>query len=109
MERTIFWNRVGVTDTMVGCDVIGTYEVAGVDGAMLRVAGEGTVDTIGVIDVVDVAVIADVGPRCETTRGNVDEGNTKLVIDDVEVGVREGRIDMGMPYTSFLEEFSWEV
>lgn len=61
MEWTRFWNGVWVTDTMGGCDAIGIYVMAGADGAMLKVDGEGIVDTTGVIDVVGATVIEDVG------------------------------------------------
>ena len=34
MERTRFWNEVGVTDTMGGCVVMGICETMGVEWAM---------------------------------------------------------------------------
>ncbi|KAH9303426.1 hypothetical protein KI387_015009, partial [Taxus chinensis] len=88
MERTRFWNGVGVTDTTGGCVVIGICETMGADGVMVWVVNEGTKDTTGVTDTADAVVIAGMGPSCETIGGKVGEGNAILVGTDVEVGIR---------------------
>ncbi|KAH9308793.1 hypothetical protein KI387_036704, partial [Taxus chinensis] len=93
MERKIFWNVVGVIDTTSGCVAISIYETMGLDRVMVWVVEEGTTYTTGVTDTTDVMVITGMGPNFETTGGKVGEGNTTLVEDDVEVGIREGEMD----------------
>ncbi|KAH9296501.1 hypothetical protein KI387_040089, partial [Taxus chinensis] len=56
-----------VIDTRGGCVAMGICETIGTDEVMFWVVDEGIVDVAGVINVVDVAVIAGIGPSCEMT------------------------------------------
>ncbi|KAH9332192.1 hypothetical protein KI387_044336, partial [Taxus chinensis] len=56
----------------------------------------GTVDVTGAMEVTDAAVIAGMGPNCETTGGKVNAGNIEPDGVDVGVDVRFKGIDMGM-------------
>ncbi|KAH9330548.1 hypothetical protein KI387_002656, partial [Taxus chinensis] len=73
IERMMFLNGVWVTNMMGGCDAIDTYEEASVDGAMLKVADEGMVDTMGtndiksVTDAIGATYIGDAGSSFDTT------------------------------------------
>ncbi|KAH9322699.1 hypothetical protein KI387_017338, partial [Taxus chinensis] len=79
MERKIFWNGLSVADTMHGYDVIGIYEVAGEDGAILKVVDEVMVDTMGATDVKSVTNVIgatdinDLGSSWDTMGGKVEE------------------------------------
>ncbi|KAH9309151.1 hypothetical protein KI387_037062 [Taxus chinensis] len=98
MERIIFWNGVGITETTGGCFAIGIYETMGTDEVMVWVVNEGTKNTTGVTDTTDAMVIEGMGPIYENTRDKVGEGNTALVGADAEVGIRVGEMDTSMPY-----------
>ncbi|KAH9323745.1 hypothetical protein KI387_018384, partial [Taxus chinensis] len=65
---------------------------------MFGVVTEGMVDVMGATGVRDMTVIAGIGPNYETTGGKVEVGSTELDGAEVEVGVRVGGIDTGMPY-----------
>ncbi|KAH9297863.1 hypothetical protein KI387_029545, partial [Taxus chinensis] len=81
-----------------------------VDGPTLKRDNEGMVDTIGGIEVKSVIVVIrvvdidDVGSSWDTMGSKVEEGKANLVLADIEVGVRERGMDIGMPYTSYPDE-----
>ncbi|KAH9320670.1 hypothetical protein KI387_015309, partial [Taxus chinensis] len=54
------------------------------------------VDVTGVMDIVDTAVIAGIGPSYEMTGGKVDAGSVESDGADVGVGARVRGIDTGM-------------
>ncbi|KAH9328811.1 hypothetical protein KI387_000919, partial [Taxus chinensis] len=75
----------------------GIYETTGVDDAMFWVVDEGMVETMGEIEVADVAVKADVGPRCDTIGDKMGEATLVGGGAKVEVIIRDGDKDTGMP------------
>ncbi|KAH9291631.1 hypothetical protein KI387_043180, partial [Taxus chinensis] len=84
-------------NTMGGCVAMCICDTMGVDCAMVWVVDEGTTDTTCAREIADTVVMAGMGTSCETTGGEVGEGNAALLGADAIAVKREVEIDTGMP------------
>ncbi|KAH9311608.1 hypothetical protein KI387_026643, partial [Taxus chinensis] len=87
-----------VADNGGGSVATGICETLWADEVTFWMVAEGMVDVAGVTYIADMAVIAGIGPSCETTGDKVDAGSVELDGANAGVGVRVGGIDMGMLY-----------
>ncbi|KAH9331752.1 hypothetical protein KI387_003860, partial [Taxus chinensis] len=77
-----------VTDTGGGNVAMGMCETLGADDIVFGVVVDGMVDVTGATEVTYTAVIAGIGPNCETNGGKVDARSTKPDGVDAGVGAR---------------------